>query len=140
MKKADKKSPFGMFEFDILWMAIEYAMTRKTAVCLDLPRQIIENLYRLSPPQRKNLHSFYKKIKFKDELLDSSWGIFFSYLDETNRYNIERQGVGCLGFLHKDKYYYVSDYEDNSCCLVEISMTNPEEFKITKIIKGDKNV
>ena len=139
MKKV-VKSPFGLFEFDILWMAIEYAMNRRTAACLDLPRQILENLYRLSPPQMKNLQSFYKKIKFKDELLDKTWGIFFSYLDETNRYDIEREGVSCLGFLHNKKYYYVSDYKDNSCCLVEILMNNPEEFKITKINKGTSNV
>ena len=141
MKKVDKKSPFGMFEFDMLWMSINYAIGRKTAACLDLPRQILENLYRLSEHQKSRLYSFYKKFKTEDELIDKSWGIFFSFLDTENRYKIDIEGASLVAFRHKTKYYFLSDYEDNSCCLSEVLVNNnKKETKITKIKKETSNV
>jgi len=110
------------FQYTLLWMAVRYAVGRRSITSLMLPDQIVRNWGGLLEEQQKRLifrdiiesvvdeHRFIKEPSAED-IEDNSWLKFASWLDETNRYTIEAENEGksetseC--FLFMGRYYPV---------------------------------
>ncbi len=120
--KNKKVEEISGFQHTLLWMAVRYAVGRRSITSLMLPNEIINNWGHLLAEQHKRL-MFRDVIEFvvdekrflkeasAEDIEDNTWLKFASWLDETNRYTVEAENDGksetseC--FLFMGKYYPV---------------------------------
>jgi len=110
------------FEHTLLWMAVRYAVGRRSIASSLLPMDIIRNWGdRLTEEQKRLMFRDiietvvdqlrFNEGEFIEEIKENSWIKFASWLDQTNRYIVESENKGksetneC--FLFMGRYYPV---------------------------------
>lgn len=118
-----KKSILSELEFDLLWMAIRYAMNRQTITSATLPERIIKEYYhRLSGAQKKlicrdlaeNERRYSSEAFGNPEIDRPTWLKFWRALDETLHYEVELiDGTKHIVFEANGRIYPLAQYIEN---------------------------
>lgn len=119
-KKADKQNPLSDIQWTMCWMAIRYAMNRKTIASSMLPGKIIQSYYdRFTHLQKqqivKDLQRQYKMFGIKafgDPVIDRpSWLKFWKAMQvSSHQYVHLKNGLTYKAFFVDNRWYPLQQY------------------------------
>lgn len=134
--KRNQSNPLSNIEWETCWMAVRYAMNKRTINTSSLPIELLRNYYdRWSNPQRRLIvedlkRNFDDYKKFGDENVDNPvWMKFWYTLDKTKHYSLAlSDGSEIVGFEWNDNYYPLDWFNE------DVEAYIPKECVVRKLL------